>query len=73
MVAGIEFPPVQKQIQSFAPRLANRLVSGLWSRALGSVSTRPDVLFHVLTSKAGLIRATPDEDSKKRKRDTVSR
>jgi Leucine-rich repeat (LRR) protein len=42
---------------------------GLWSRALGSVATRPDVLFHVLTSKAGLIRATPDEDSKKRKRD----
>jgi Ran GTPase-activating protein (RanGAP) involved in mRNA processing and transport len=42
---------------------------GLWSRALGSVATRPDVLFHVLTSKAGLIRATPGEDSKKRKRD----
>jgi Ran GTPase-activating protein (RanGAP) involved in mRNA processing and transport len=42
---------------------------GLWSRALGSVSTRPEVLFHVLTSKAGLIRATPDEDFKKRKRD----
>jgi hypothetical protein len=42
---------------------------GLWSRALGSVATRPDVLFHVLTSKAGLIRATPDDDSKKRKRD----
>jgi hypothetical protein len=32
---------------------------GLWSRALGSVATRPDVLFHVLTSKAGLMRATP--------------
>jgi Ran GTPase-activating protein (RanGAP) involved in mRNA processing and transport len=32
---------------------------GLWSRALGSVATRPDVLFHVLTSKAGLICATP--------------
>jgi Ran GTPase-activating protein (RanGAP) involved in mRNA processing and transport len=42
---------------------------GLWSRALGSVATRPDVLFDVLTSKAGLIRATPGEDSKKRKRD----
>jgi Ran GTPase-activating protein (RanGAP) involved in mRNA processing and transport len=42
---------------------------GLWSRALNSVATRPDVLFHVLTSKAGLIRATPVEDSKKRKRD----
>jgi Ran GTPase-activating protein (RanGAP) involved in mRNA processing and transport len=42
---------------------------GLWSRALGSVATRPDVLFHVLTSKAGLIRAAPGEDSKKRKRD----
>jgi Ran GTPase-activating protein (RanGAP) involved in mRNA processing and transport len=42
---------------------------GLWSRALGSVAARPDVLFHVLTSKAGLIRATPDEDSKKRKHD----
>jgi Ran GTPase-activating protein (RanGAP) involved in mRNA processing and transport len=32
---------------------------GLWSRALGSVATRPDVLFHVLTPKAGLIGATP--------------
>jgi Ran GTPase-activating protein (RanGAP) involved in mRNA processing and transport len=42
---------------------------GLWSRALGSVATRPDVLFHVLTSKAGLIRAAPGEDSNKRKRD----
>jgi hypothetical protein len=42
---------------------------GLWSRALGSVATRPDVLFHVLTSKAGLIPATPGEDSNKRKRD----
>jgi hypothetical protein len=42
---------------------------GLWSRALGSVVTRPDVLFHVLTSKAGLIRATPGEEPKKRKRD----
>jgi Ran GTPase-activating protein (RanGAP) involved in mRNA processing and transport len=45
---------------------------GLWSRALGSVAARPDVLFHVLTSKAGLIRATPGEDgedSNKRKRD----
>jgi hypothetical protein len=42
---------------------------GLWSRALGSVATRPDVLFHVLTSKAGLIRAAPGENSKKRKRD----
>jgi hypothetical protein len=42
---------------------------GLWSRALGSVATRPDVLFHVLTPKAGLIQATPGEDSKKRKRD----
>jgi hypothetical protein len=42
---------------------------GLWSRALGSVATRPDVLFHVLTSTAGLIRATPVEDPKKRKRD----
>jgi hypothetical protein len=42
---------------------------GLWPRALGSVATRPDVLFHVLTSKAGLIRATPGDDSNKRKRD----
>jgi hypothetical protein len=42
---------------------------GLWPRALGSVSTRPDVLFHVLTSTAGLIRATPGVDLKKRKRD----
>jgi Ran GTPase-activating protein (RanGAP) involved in mRNA processing and transport len=47
----------------------NRESLGLWSRALGSVATRPDVLFHVLTSKAGLIRATPDDGSKKRKRD----
>jgi hypothetical protein len=47
----------------------DRASLGLWSRALGSVATRPDVLFHVLTSKAGLIRATPREDSKKRKRD----
>ncbi len=47
----------------------DRASLGLWSRALGSVATRPDVLFHVLTSKAGLIRATPGEDSKKRKRD----
>jgi Ran GTPase-activating protein (RanGAP) involved in mRNA processing and transport len=47
----------------------DRASLGLWSHALGSVATRPDVLFHVLTSKAGLIRATPDEDSKKRKRD----
>jgi hypothetical protein len=31
---------------------------GLWYRALVRVATRPDVLFHVLTSKAGLIRAT---------------
>jgi hypothetical protein len=42
---------------------------GLWSHALGSVATRPDVLFHVLTSKEGLIRAAPGEDSNKRKRD----
>jgi Ran GTPase-activating protein (RanGAP) involved in mRNA processing and transport len=42
---------------------------GLWSRALGSVATRPDVLFHVLTSKPGLIRTTPGDDSNKRKRD----
>jgi hypothetical protein len=42
---------------------------GLWSRALGSVVTRPDALFHVLTSKAGLIRATAGEEPKKRKRD----
>jgi Ran GTPase-activating protein (RanGAP) involved in mRNA processing and transport len=42
---------------------------GLWSRALASVAMRPDVLFHVLTSKAGLIRAIPSEDCKKRKRD----
>jgi Ran GTPase-activating protein (RanGAP) involved in mRNA processing and transport len=47
----------------------DRASLGLWSRALGSVATRPDVLFHVLTSKAGLIRATPREDIKKRKRD----
>jgi hypothetical protein len=45
---------------------------GLWSRALGSVAARPDVLFHVLTSKAGLIGATPCEDSNKRKRDDSS-
>jgi Leucine-rich repeat (LRR) protein len=38
----------------------DRASLGLWSRALGSVATRPDVLFHVLTSKAGLIRATLD-------------
>jgi Ran GTPase-activating protein (RanGAP) involved in mRNA processing and transport len=47
----------------------DRASLGIWSRALGSVATRPDVLFHVLTSKAGLIRATPSEDSNKRKRD----
>jgi Ran GTPase-activating protein (RanGAP) involved in mRNA processing and transport len=44
----------------------DRASLGIWSRALGSVATQPDVLFHVLTSKAGLIRATPDEDSNKR-------
>jgi Ran GTPase-activating protein (RanGAP) involved in mRNA processing and transport len=42
---------------------------GLWSRALASVAMRPDVLFHVLTSKAGLIHATPSEDCNKRKHD----
>jgi hypothetical protein len=50
----------------------DRASLGIWSRALGSVATRPDVLFHVLTSKAGLIRATPREDGEdflKRKRD----
>jgi hypothetical protein len=47
----------------------DRASLGLWSRALGSVATQPAVLFHVLTSKAGLIRATPVEDSKKRKCD----
>jgi hypothetical protein len=50
----------------------DRASLGIWSRALGSVATRPDVLFHVLTSKAGLIRATPAEDGEdflKRKRD----
>jgi Ran GTPase-activating protein (RanGAP) involved in mRNA processing and transport len=48
----------------------DRASLGLWSRALGSVATRPDVLFYVLTSKAGLIRATPGgDDSNKRKRD----
>jgi hypothetical protein len=47
----------------------DRASLGLWSRALGSAATRPDVLFHVLTSKAGLIRANPSEDSQKRKRD----
>jgi hypothetical protein len=47
----------------------DREALGLWSRALGSVATRPDVLFHALTSKTGLIRATPGEDSNKRKRD----
>jgi Ran GTPase-activating protein (RanGAP) involved in mRNA processing and transport len=47
----------------------DRASLGLWSRALGSVATKPAVLFHVLTSKAGLIRATPGEDSNKRKRD----
>jgi Ran GTPase-activating protein (RanGAP) involved in mRNA processing and transport len=38
----------------------DRASLGLWSRALGSVAMRPDVLFHVLTSKASLIRATTD-------------
>jgi Ran GTPase-activating protein (RanGAP) involved in mRNA processing and transport len=47
----------------------DRASLGLWSRALGSVATQPSVLFYVLTSKAGLIRATPREDSNKRKRD----
>jgi Leucine-rich repeat (LRR) protein len=47
----------------------DRASLGLWPRALGCVAMFPDVLFHVLTSKAGLIRATPGEDSKKRKRD----
>jgi hypothetical protein len=42
---------------------------GLWPRALGSVAIFPDVLFHVLTSKADLIRAAPGEDSNKRKCD----
>jgi hypothetical protein len=42
---------------------------GLWSRALASVATRSDVLFHLLTSKAGLTRTTPGDDSNKRKRD----
>jgi Ran GTPase-activating protein (RanGAP) involved in mRNA processing and transport len=46
----------------------DRASLGIWSRALGSVATRPDVLFHVLTSKAGLIRATVCDDSNKRKR-----
>jgi Ran GTPase-activating protein 1 len=48
----------------------DRASLGLWSHALGSVSMRPDVLFYVLTSKAGLIRATPSEDSNKRKCDS---
>jgi Ran GTPase-activating protein (RanGAP) involved in mRNA processing and transport len=47
----------------------DRASLGLWSRALGSVATLPDVLFYVLTSKADLIRVTPCEDSNKRKRD----
>jgi hypothetical protein len=47
----------------------DRASLGFWSRALGSVATRPDVLFHALTSESGLICATPGEDSKKRKRD----
>jgi Ran GTPase-activating protein (RanGAP) involved in mRNA processing and transport len=47
----------------------DRASLGLWPRALGCVAMFPDVLFHVLTSKADLIRATPGEDSKKRKRD----
>jgi Ran GTPase-activating protein (RanGAP) involved in mRNA processing and transport len=47
----------------------DRASLGLWSRALGSVATQPSVLFHVLTSKVGLIRATLCEDSNKRKRD----
>jgi hypothetical protein len=47
----------------------DRESTGLWFRALGSVATRPGVIFHVLTSKAGLIRATPGEDSTKLKRD----
>jgi Ran GTPase-activating protein (RanGAP) involved in mRNA processing and transport len=42
---------------------------GLWSHALASVTTRPDVLFHVLTSKPGLVRAKPGKEAKKRKRD----
>ncbi len=47
----------------------DRASLGLWSRALSSVVTRPDVLFHVLTSQACLIRATSSLDSNKRKRD----
>jgi hypothetical protein len=49
----------------------NRGSLGLWSHALTSVATRPDVLFHVLASKAGLIRAKPKpgKESKKRKHD----
>jgi hypothetical protein len=44
---------------------------GLWSHALASVAAQPDVLFHVLTSKAGLIRAKPkpSKESKKQKHD----
>jgi Ran GTPase-activating protein (RanGAP) involved in mRNA processing and transport len=47
----------------------DRASLGLWSHALASVATRPAVLFHVLTSKAGLVRAKPGTESKKRKRD----
>jgi Ran GTPase-activating protein (RanGAP) involved in mRNA processing and transport len=49
----------------------DRASLGRWSHALASVVTRPDVLFHVLTSKAGLIRAKPKsgKESKKRKHD----
>jgi hypothetical protein len=50
----------------------NRGSLGRWSHALVSVATRPVVLFHVLTSKAGLVRAKKPKsgkESKKRKHD----
>jgi Ran GTPase-activating protein (RanGAP) involved in mRNA processing and transport len=49
----------------------NRASLGLWPHALARVARRPDVLFHVLTSKAGLVRAKPKpgKASKKRKHD----
>jgi Ran GTPase-activating protein (RanGAP) involved in mRNA processing and transport len=40
---------------------------GVWSNALASVATRPDVLFHALCSKPQLVRSAGE--SKKRKRE----
>jgi hypothetical protein len=40
---------------------------GVWSNALARVATRPDVIFHALSSKPQLVRSTGE--SKKRKRE----